>query len=626
MGVELQEQGILGLPSKFSSYRGGQSAAISSIFKDYSLGKKFVVSQMPTGTGKTFIAMAVKQLLEVPTIYVCTTKSLQDQFVTDFPSARLIKGRANYPCGRVPQKFPDLTADDCMGDSCLASCPYKAAKEDARKADLVVTNTAYYLNEIRYAKQFAGRGLVVIDEADTLEDMLLDQVSVQITEYDVEKMSLGRPVFKTKWEEWKVWAEKTFVAMRAKEQDLQMELKNYDSEEKWETAPVKLIRDAKFTSRLVGKLGFFLKAVDKNWVWEQGEGKTRAGAKYWKWIFKPIRVDQFGDIVWKSGDRFLMMSATILNNKQYERNVGLFPHRQEEDSVDYIEVDSTFPAERRQVKIVPGVDITAKKIDENLPALVEAAARICADHAREKGVVHAVSYRVGRAIADRLGSRAVFHDPSTRAAAIKRFKESTSPLVLVSPSVERGEDFPDDICRFIVIVKLPYPYLGDPRISRRLYLPDGQKWYNLKTVSKLIQMTGRGMRHEEDSCVSYILDPGFGRLYTSLETRSMFPKWWRDSVIDLTEGGVDRAKKEGDKTEEGEGGGGQQAPGGPRQGVRSKGGNEHRVRGSGSVSSTTSVHPRDNRSERDRDPLDGGVKGENVQQRFHRSPNNGWPS
>lgn len=488
---------------------------------------------MPTGTGKTFIAMAVRQLLDVSTVYVCTTKSLQDQFLKDFPAAKLIKGRNNYPCGRVENKFPDVTAEDCLGSSCVTGCAYATAKLEAKHSPLVVTNMAYFMAEIQYSRQLADRGYVVIDEADTLEDALLEQVSVQISTWDIEKYKLGTPLLKTKFEEWRDWAGKAYTIVRAQLEGVETQLKFYDHEGSWHTAPIGLIRERKALSRMTGKLGFFLKHVDQYWVWEKVES---ANPKYpGKWVFKPVRVDQFGDILFTAGKRFLFMSATILDDHQYERNVGLAAHR-EEGEVGYIEVDSSFPKERRPIVIRKGVDLTYKNIDAGLRELGGAVRQILDAHPSEKGVIHAVSYRNAQVIKQAAPDRVLLHDAGSRGRVITEFKRSGSPLVLVSPSAERGEDFPDDICRFIIVVKLPFPYLGDPRVSKRLHsMKDGQKWYALRTISKLIQMTGRGMRHEEDSCVSYILDPGFKRLF--MENRSMFPKWWKEALIWDEKGG-----------------------------------------------------------------------------------------
>mgnify|MGYP001558119374 FL=1 len=42
-------------------------------------------------------------------------------------------------------------------------------------------------------------------------------------------------------------------------------------------------------------------------------------------------------------------------------------------------------------------------------------------------------------------------------------------------------------------------------------------------------MSGRGMRHKDDWCRTYILDAQFGPLW--LKWRHLFPKWFQEAVI-----------------------------------------------------------------------------------------------
>jgi len=546
LDTDFDGPGVMGLPAKFMTWRHDQASIVSQIIGDIVKGHNFVVAELPTGSGKTMISMASRQILEMKTLYVCTTKSLQDQFLSDFPHAKLIKGRANYPCGQLPDKFPDITADDCPAKKCTLACPYAKAKDEAMRARIAVMNMAYFLSEIQHIGAFKGRQLVVIDEADTLEDALLDQVSVQISQFDIDQLGLGEPEFKTKFDSWKAWAEKAKEKVDKETQELRHEIamsgRIDEDDEDWSTAPIALIRRKKRLERLAAKMGFFLKHVDQYWVWDRQETYARSG-KYFKWVFKPVRVDMFGDVIWKAADNFIMMSATILDTLQYERNVGLAKYR-DEGRVSFIRMGSVFDASRRPVIVRPVLDLTFKNKESGMVRLAPEIKRILDAHPNEKGIIHTVTYDIAKTLASAFPGRVRIHTSSTRAAVIQEFKSSPLPLVLVSPSIERGEDFPDDLCRFVVVVKAPYPYLGDPRINRRLHSQkDGQKWYTLKTVSKIVQMTGRGMRHEQDSCTSYILDAGFPKLYR--QNRGLFPSWWRDSVIqDESKGGVN-AKAQG---------------------------------------------------------------------------------
>jgi Rad3-related DNA helicase len=50
----------------------------------------------------------------------------------------------------------------------------------------------------------------------------------------------------------------------------------------------------------------------------------------------------------------------------------------------------------------------------------------------------------------------------------------------------------------------------------------------VQTIREIVQMTGRGVRSETDSCTTYIIDGAFGKLWT--RNKSLFPSWWREAV------------------------------------------------------------------------------------------------
>jgi Rad3-related DNA helicase len=55
-------------------------------------------------------------------------------------------------------------------------------------------------------------------------------------------------------------------------------------------------------------------------------------------------------------------------------------------------------------------------------------------------------------------------------------------------------------------------------------------WYTVKAIRDIIQMTGRGVRHKEDWCVTYIFDQQFARNLWG-KWRRLFPAWWAESVV-----------------------------------------------------------------------------------------------
>ena len=109
------------------------------------------------------------------------------------------------------------------------------------------------------------------------------------------------------------------------------------------------------------------------------------------------------------------------------------------------------------------------------------------------------------------------------------FEKDENPLVLVSPSMSEGVDLPYDKCRFQVIYKMPFPYLGDKQVNMRM--KKDKKWYAYKTVMTLMQAYGRGMRAEDDSCYTYIIDSDINMLFKSPMYRSLIPDFFKEAVV-----------------------------------------------------------------------------------------------
>ena len=77
--------------------------------------------------------------------------------------------------------------------------------------------------------------------------------------------------------------------------------------------------------------------------------------------------------------------------------------------------------------------------------------------------------------------------------------------MLISPSVHTGLDLKGELSRFQILVKVPYPSLGDRWIRKKQTL-DGGKWYRWQTVLKTVQAYGRSVRSKDDWAKTYLLD------------------------------------------------------------------------------------------------------------------------
>ena len=120
-------------------------------------------------------------------------------------------------------------------------------------------------------------------------------------------------------------------------------------------------------------------------------------------------------------------------------------------------------------------------------------------------------------------------DPNERIdGKLKEFKESKEPKIMASYSMNEGVDLPYDECRFQIIFKIPFPYLGDNQIRARKRIDNN--WYNVKTVQKFIQAVGRGMRAEDDYCTNYVIDKDFDMLLYGPAFKKILPENIRESI------------------------------------------------------------------------------------------------
>jgi ATP-dependent DNA helicase DinG len=122
-----------------------------------------------------------------------------------------------------------------------------------------------------------------------------------------------------------------------------------------------------------------------------------------------------------------------------------------------------------------------------------------------KGIIHTVSYaRRDMVMRSKYSGVMMTHGRADTEIAVEEFKGASSPAILVSPTMATGWDFPDDECRWQIIVKLPYP---DTRGAIMKAMIEGDPSYvSYLVMQQLIQAAGRGVRSETDWCETFIID------------------------------------------------------------------------------------------------------------------------
>jgi ATP-dependent DNA helicase DinG len=526
----------IGLPLKFSTWRPQQLETVARIAAST---KKVVIVQAPMGIGKSLIAAGLQRLTETPLLYTVMTKFLQDQIERDFPYAAVFKGQRNYPCAKWPDRFPLITAAECTKSPtkrvcrgchyesewcedaiknetacpCIAECEYHIAKKRAIGADLAVLNLPLFLTEANFVGGFSLKSeWTVIDEGDECENALLSFVNIEMSGSVLTKLRISPPSKKTVVASWIDWAKDHAIPVVS---ERLLRLRN-------QTA-VESMREEKDLERLLRKLKFFEGEASDNWLFMPDEEKSG-------FVFKPIYVREYAqEFLWKHVKKCLVMSATIIDHKQWCRDMGV-----DAADAEFIDLMSPFAPEKRKVVYLPSADMTHRNAAESWPRMVKAVDAVLSEYPPTKTLIHTVSYALANAIISRSvhNRRMLSHGSATeRDKSIRKFIESGSPLVMVSPSLSRGLDLYGDLCRLNIICKVAYPHLGDKQVAARLYGDKfhGRNWYLVQTVRTIIQQSGRSTRSADDWSVTVILDQQFGRLYS--ENRRLFPRYWRDALI-----------------------------------------------------------------------------------------------
>jgi Rad3-related DNA helicase len=493
---------------QFPSWRPYQAETVGKVLQSKN---KVMMISAPTGSGKTIIGLSICKEYQ-RSIYLCSTKTLQEQIKRDHPNIPLLMGRNNYPCvyNRMTESsFPQITCEDCIAeleesDECKSKCIYENEKIITLHSQVAILNMTYYLTETNYIGRFSNCHMVVVDECDLFEREILRFVSLSVSDKQMERFKLEPPQYKTKVESWKKWAEKYLPNITRELEILGVQLKKGRQD-------LPFIRLLRSTKSLHKKMEMFKSSVDDTWIYEEKDNK---------WEFKPTWISQFMKaFFWDHANRFVLMSAT----PPPARLLGL-------DDCEQIEIPSQFPKENRKIIYEPVANLTYKTTEEERPKLLKRIKEIMDSYPNEKGLIHSVSYDLAKYLTNNIKSgRIITHDGSGRTGALDKFKNIDYPAVLISPSMDRGVDLPYDAARWCIVAKVPFPDLSDKQVSSRLYSSSfGRYWYSWATACSVMQMTGRIIRAIDDYGTNWILDKQFENFYS--KNSRLFYGWWTEAL------------------------------------------------------------------------------------------------
>jgi Rad3-related DNA helicase len=488
-------------------------------------GKKCVILTAPTGFGKSYVNASFTSVTR--SFYATPQLALIDQMLRD-PSLRgrfvEIKGRRNYSCYHASQRGVNVGRCVTEGYDCkerFEVCPYWIQKARAIEAPSVLLSFAYLVAEGQtegHSESYLGtRTLLVLDEAHNIEEECLNHVSVNVTPFTIPSETYA----------------KVLPQLREVKTEKQLD-KLLETVEASLTAQLEQVRKIAETTGLS-----VMQAEDKERIERYLEtyGLYRSSKSEWVWQIKgdqlfmqPLFAREFmKELIWKRAEHYIISSATILNPQEYVELIGLHDLLEGDEICILPQVPSTFPVENR-----PVIDRTVGPLsragwEENMPKAVRAVEEILREE-RGNVAIHCHSYDHQKALFDNLPEdlrqRLIIHTRRDREERLREWMQSRG-RVFVSVAFNEGQDWKYDVCDAQILLKVPFPDLGDKRVKRRLDMGH-QQWYNNQAMLEVIQAYGRAVRAEDDKARFYIVDGSFQRLVG--KCWKFVPDWFKEAL------------------------------------------------------------------------------------------------
>jgi len=522
-----------------------QEKIIRNVEQAFNEGYKFVVISAPTGSGKSHVAKTVSNSADQPSkefvrliqtnlafkrdrdgnykyeedclnmppfgsFILTITKSLQDQYVKLFQDIQILKGKSNYTC---------VVDDECTCDvapclitkklqeKCIQSkiCPYFNARSNTLAAKTAALNYKMFFSLPDHVKQ---RDYLICDEAAELEDELVKHFTCNLNFKILKKVGVEvDPLPLSGYSRYERWASKTAVVVYERIQFLTEESARKD------ISKIQLNRYKKWIIVLQNYHGSLTTLNETFHYSEYQIEKSETGVK-----FIPLKVDVLSNYIFKHGKKIILMSATIIDHENYCKVLGI-------DKYKYIEVDSPFEAKNAPIYCSTKYKLNFKNIDRVLENVIDQVEELCKQHKNDKGIIHTHSNKITQALRNRfiVDSRFLYREEGVSNEHILDIHNNTStPTILVSPSMSHGVDLKGDLAKFQIIIKAPYLPLGDIRIKKMFELD--KRWYQNKMLATIIQSCGRGIRSVDDKCATYILDGAVTEAIT--RCRDRLPKFF----------------------------------------------------------------------------------------------------
>lgn len=224
----------------------------------------------------------------------------------------------------------------------------------------------------------------------------------------------------------------------------------------------------------------------------------------------------------------IFISATIGDEESFKDNIGAKYFR---NSIHFTKLKSFFDFSKSPIYCMCKYKMNYSEKEKSFQKLKPIIYKILNNHISEKGIIQTGNYENAKLLYNNAPQEIknrliIYYNSKDKEEKISMFKKSKNK-VLIGPTLYEGIDFKDDLCRFIIILKVPFPSLANKLVKAKINL--FPKWYNSTTSNLIIQGIGRGVRNENDYCETYILDGCFNNLYN--KTKNQYPNELKNRLV-----------------------------------------------------------------------------------------------
>ena len=557
-----KKRSSLSLLKKFPDHftpREIQKEIITQIEEKLESGFKKIVLCAPTGVGKSLVGATIANYFD-SSFTVTASKHLQDQYIKDIPFLKPVKGKQNFPCLKLMESEKvgedkkamreGLTCDrgQCQemvsknGKDVFEVCKFKPTIKQVEENTVDDNPCHYYMQKydalvskhslwnyhafftiMKFNKKlfedYLDRKVTIFDEAHKIEDQIIQFVGFDIFGGQVDECNLNSEKYDfTDLDSMIKLTEDMTYSYAKKIKDIK------DSPAYQNNPDYELINGLERRHDKSAQAKIDIMSDKDNFVVNDPIKDLNGSVRTIS--VKPIDVSKFASSFFET-EYQLFMSATI-DKSSFCENMGLPP-----DEVAFVDTaKSPFPIENRTIDLLNIRRLSYGSTEEDEIEVIKTIDRILDEHSDQRGLILTSSIPRCQKIIRHLSPKntqriRLCHsrnrDGKTQDEVIT--EHASDPTgVLLSSSLWEGVDLKDDLSRFQIIAKVPYPNYTEKRT--RAKMNKFPRWYTSQTLTKILQGFGRSIRSEDDWAKTYVLDKAVNNVF--FKGQSMIPKAYYD--------------------------------------------------------------------------------------------------